>query len=342
MPIDPADVEQVRAALSELLVGRLGTEVRFAEAPEQLGRGFDTHIYAFRLEGDGVEPAWAAPLVLRLYTTPGQCEKAQREAAVQRFAAQQGYPALDPLVIDGCAASFGLPVMVMERAPGVPMLERLGLSPAAVRRQFAAMAEAHVALHQLSIHGCPLPSSPPLIERLLGELRERVARLLSHDLSEPLAWLEAHKGIVTTETVVLCHNDFHPLNIMVGVDGRLAVLDWSNAALGDRHCDVARTLALLEFGWIAAGNAMERLVLRVSRAFLARCYVGPYGRQLAVDAERLRYWQAYHAVQAWAQLLELGDPGNRSMAGARPEALARVPPGLLPHLRRYFWKRARP
>jgi hypothetical protein len=51
--------------------------------------------------------------------------------------------------------------------------------------------------------------------------------------------------------------DFHPLNIPVADDGAPAVLDWSNATVGDRYHDVARTLVPF-CGPIAARSGAER------------------------------------------------------------------------------------
>lgn len=342
MPIDPSRADQVAPTLLAYLGAHLDAPgLRYAEAPEPLGRGFDTCIYAFRIEGAGLDEAWARPLVLRLYTTVTQASKAEQEGAVQRFAAARGYPAVAPLAVEGIAEPFGLPLMVMDRVEGKPMLERIGLSPPAVRRLFGQMASLHAALHRVSVDGCPLPADGSLVVRLLKALQERIERVSSHELDDVLAWLEEHKGMVMPEEVSLCHNDFHPLNIMVGDDGRLTVLDWTDAALGDRHCDVARTLTLFHFAWIAGGTALERLVLRLSRGFLRSSYLVPYRRELPIDPDRMRYWQAYHAAQGWLQMIELQDPGNPSMAGARLDAVERLPPGLLPQLRRHFWQRAK-
>jgi aminoglycoside phosphotransferase (APT) family kinase protein len=176
MPIDPASRDDVAKALLAYLSTTLRPDISLEESPEPLGRGFDTHIYAFRLKAAALDAAWARPLVLRLYTTPSQADKAEGEAVIQRFAAQRGYPALDPLAVERCAEPFGLPLMVMERVEGVPMLDKVGFSPFAARRLFAKMAAAHVALHRLPIEGCPLQSNGPLIERELKQMRDSGSR----------------------------------------------------------------------------------------------------------------------------------------------------------------------
>jgi aminoglycoside phosphotransferase (APT) family kinase protein len=341
MPVDPFDAQQVAAGLLDYLRTHVAPGgLRFAEQPERIGRGMDTHIYAFRVEGDALDEAWAGPLVLRLYHSERQGEKVAREAAVQRFAVERGYPVVAPLVFERIAAPLGLPIMVMARAPGVPMLQRMGSNPLAIARLLAKMAELHVALHRLPVAGCPLPSEGPLVERRLQELRALTKRG-SYELEEGLGWLEAHKSAVIDEEASLCHNDFHPLNILVADDGAPAVLDWSNATVGDRHHDVARTLVLFWVLPIVAQGGAERILLRLSRGFLAARYLNVYRRLLPVDPARLRYWQALQAFDGWRLVADLKNPQSETFAEARADSVQQLPASLLPELRDYFWRKTR-
>jgi aminoglycoside phosphotransferase (APT) family kinase protein len=103
------------------------------------------------------------------------------------------------------------------------------------------MGEAHVALHRLPVEGCPLSYDAPLIDRRIEDWHERLRSADGPELRRALAWLEGAAARVRDEEPAICHNDFHPLNLLVEGDGRLIVIDWTDAALGDRHNDVART-----------------------------------------------------------------------------------------------------
>lgn len=342
MPIDPSQPEQVAQALSAYFAARDGFGgVRFAEPPAPLGRGFDTFIYGFRLEGTGLDPVWARPLVLRLYPGVDRAANAVREAAIQRFVASRGYPALDPRAIEGADNVAGLPFMIMERVAGKTMLERITANPFAVPRLLAAMADLHVELHRMPLDGCPLTADRPLAERQLDNLRARIDRLGVRDLDEGLAWLERNSDAVADEELSLCHNDFHPMNILISDDGgRMTVIDWTDAALGDRHHDVARTVTLFWFAQIAARGTLERLVLRAARGFMASRYLNRYRAQLPVDRSRLAYWQAAHAFNGWLQLRELSatPPGDLH---TKTESAQRIAPSLVDEVRDYFWHRTR-
>ena len=86
--------------------------------------------------------------------------------------------------------------------------------------------------------------------------------------------------------MVACHGDFHPLNVLVDGDTSM-VIDWTDAALGDRHGDVARTSLLFYFGAaLATSNRAAKAVLGgVARLARRRRYLGAY-RAIRTDRPR--------------------------------------------------------
>lgn len=330
---DPDDV----ASLGERLLAYLSASVTpatYLQAPSRLTGGRDTYIYALQLAGD-LPPEWTAPLILRVYPRPEQTAKAEREASVQRFAASAGYPAPRPLLVVTEGSPLGLPFMLMPRLPGVVAMDRVK-NPLAIPGLLRRLADAQAQLHAVPVTGCPLPSEPPLADRLLAEIESDAARL-SVDAGEMTVWLRDHRRLVADETPRLTHNDFHPLNVLLDGD-RLYVLDWSDAALGDRHCDVARTLALF---WLApplARSAVERTLLTLLRGYLVRNYRKAYERNLPLDERRLRYWQALHAARAFVTVKAL-KTGKGVELGAREGAADEVPDAMLPALEAYFRER---
>jgi aminoglycoside phosphotransferase (APT) family kinase protein len=338
---DPAQPEEVSAALLEYVGRRASVAgLHFAEPPEQIVHGEDTYIYTFRLEAEGLDPAWARPLVLRIYATAGQGDKAEREAAVQRFAADRGYPTPRPLAVEVAHGPFDLPFMVMERAPGVTMLHKLEANPLGAFRLVSMMANAHAALHNLPVDGCPLPSDAPLVERRFAEFRDFIDRYHLPGLDEAFGWLESHKGTVIPEELSLCHNDFHPLNLIVD-DGRGAMaIDWTRATLGDRHHDIARTRGILSWAPLGEVPFLQRMLVTISRGLLVRRYLQRYQRLLPINRERLKYWEALQAFQAWVEALMLQRASPEEL-GARPDRPQRLPPDFTDKMRRVFWKLTR-
>jgi aminoglycoside phosphotransferase (APT) family kinase protein len=129
----------------------------------------------------------------------------------------------------------------------------------------------------------------------------------------------------------VCHGDFHPLNTLVDGDS-VSIIDWTDAGLGDRHCDLARTVALYDLAAIVATSSIERMVLGVVGPRLGAAYLGRYEAALAVDHGRLALWTPIHLLHDWSQSLAGSDrdmamPATMSTAlGDRFErALAEVP-----------------
>ena len=128
---------------------------------------------------------------------------------------------------------------------------------------------------------------------------------------------------------MVCHGDFHPLNVMV--DGeRASVIDWTDAGLGPREADVARTALLFHIAAIAANCAVERAVLKVAGPASSRRYLRTYEAGRPLDADRMRVWEVLHAVHGWAQveMLHAGgfDGASSAEAGPDPAERARLPP----------------
>ncbi|MEX2245181.1 MAG: phosphotransferase [Dehalococcoidia bacterium] len=337
--IDPAEAEQVAATLLRYLRATAGGhDVSYSERPQLLADGTDTFVYGFRIEGMEAGPPWAAPLVVRVFRRGEDAGRAEREASVQRFAADRGYRTPAVLAFEREGAGLGLPFAIMGRAPGVHLLKRFEQNPLRVLRLVRTMAEAHAALHRLPVEGCPVEADGPLVERRLAAL---AGWMEQHELSEPRGaydWLVAHKGAVADEERRLCHNDFHPLNIIVGDDGGWVVIDWSRAEVGDRLHDVARTHVVMSLAQGGGRNLGERALLQISR-FVAGRYLAAYGRLLPVDRHRLRYWQALLTFQSWVETAPMMEKGAEAV-GARAGAASGYRRDIVAKIKIEFWRHA--
>jgi len=340
--IDPSRPERVAPALLEYLRAHLDApRLTFAEAPQEIGDGWETHTYSFRPAGEGLPEPWQRPLILRMY--PGDfdrgAERVEREQSIQRFVRARGYPAPLPLAHEKDPSILGLPFMVMERASGAMLMDAMSGRPWRVGGLVLRMVELHVRLHQLDVGGCPLPSEGTLAERKLMEMRALAASL---GLGEPegLAWLEAKKDIVMPEERSVCHNDFHPLNIVIDGEGQCCLIDWSGAAVGDRHCDIATTLVLLRTAPFQGRNLFERLVHPLARWLLVSGYQRRYRRRLPIDTARLRYWEALRAFE-WGLFLTAMRVVGPEGIGIKADTADRVPADQIERLQRYFRQRAK-
>jgi aminoglycoside phosphotransferase (APT) family kinase protein len=261
--------------------------------------------------------------------SPLRAPQADREAAVQRWCAGHGYDVPRVLAVLGPADGFDLPTQVMERAPGTTMLDAFTATPWRARQLVDRLAALARRLHALPTDG--FPSDPAtVVDHRLGLPRNVVSRLERPDLARALERCEALAPRALSGPPVVCHGDFHPLNVLVDGD-RASVIDWTDAALGPREADVARTALLFHVAAIAASSTVERFALRLVGPRLSRRYLRTYEAGASLDADRMRVWEALHGVHGWAQVEMLHAGG---FDGATSAEADQVPLGVRDFLRR--------
>lgn len=323
----PALLPTDSAAVAEVLRGRAAErwgDVALAAVPSAVGAGFDSYIHLVHLRGPGLPTEWATPLVVRILPSADRGDQAVREAEAQAWSRSVGYAA--PLVLEVLASddAFGLPAQVMERAPGTTMLDALTSRPWRAFALIDQLAGLQLALHDLPTDAWPGSRDPrALVDKRLG-LPRRAAK----DLGDPAltAALEQVETVIPEGLggeLVVCHGDFHPLNVVVDGDNA-AVIDWTDAGMGPREADVARTLLIFQVASIAASSSLERVALKLAGPRLRARYRRTYERTRPLDPRRLLVWEALHALHGWSQVLTLhagGFDGESNTAGDE----ARVP-----------------
>jgi Ser/Thr protein kinase RdoA (MazF antagonist) len=249
--------------------------------------------------GDALPAEWRAPLVARVPPTPERFPMLERESRLQEWAAAHGYPA--PAVIELLPPGevFERPVQFVRRAPGTTMTAAMTAAP----WRIGGLVDRLAGL-QVQLHGRPPPpwASENLwsvVERRLGLVRFVLDRLAHRELEAGLEAVARLAPRLEVAEPVLCHGDFHPMNVLV--DGpRSAVIDWTDAGIGDAHCDIARTSWLFEFAAVATPRRTERVVLKAVAPWLSRRYRRAYEKERPVDDDRVRLWRPLHLLHALA------------------------------------------
>jgi aminoglycoside phosphotransferase (APT) family kinase protein len=232
---------------------------------------------------------------------------AARETVVHRAVVEQGYPAPAIRLAGTRGAGLGGPFLLMDFAPGSPLLADLD-GPAALRRLPSVLrtmprtlAEAMAMLHDLEVE--PIRTAlthaelrgPFEIDGLLTHLLDAAWSTDDADLHATAAWLEENH--VPSETTVLCHGDLHPFNVMADPPA-WCVLDWTAAVLADPAYDVAYTRFLVGNPPLHAPPMLRPLVAaggrRLAKQF-TRAYVAYSGR--VVDPASLEWHTALHALR---------------------------------------------
>ncbi len=248
---------------------------------------------------------------------------------MQRWCDRAGYPVARVLMVGLPGDGFTLPLQVMHRVPGDPMLAAITRRPWQVRTRLHELAALQARLHRLDPAG--FPEQPAGLAAAKLALAEGwAATLRDPELDRACRRFRAYVDDLDRGPRAVCHGDFHPLNVVVGPAGAV-VLDWTDAGLGDPAGDVARTVMLLRVAGIAASSTVERAALRAIGPGLARAYLAAYRADGVLDDDRFARWTSLHVLHGWAQVSAL----HAGLVGTDAER-ERVPEALSPWLARRF------
>lgn len=303
--------------LLDWLCRRLGAAVSYAAEPVCLTGGFDTVTMVLRL-ADAPEEL-GGELILRVLPPSAPVARLRREVATHEALVGAGFPAPRIFLHDEDAAALGSPFIVMERLAGETMWAA-AMGPRRDRRRLLTLprrlAAAHALLHR--IDGKHLAASaqshgidPALLTVAgeLGRIRGRIAKAGLIGLLPGIDWLERNLRR-PQEAEVICHGDFHPLNIMVAGDRLTGVIDWPQAIVAEPAFDVACTLVLLRFADAGITGPWSTLVA-MARAMLVRRYLAAYRAMRPFRDANIAYYEALRALSA---LVAAGEypPGPRN------------------------------
>ena len=280
--MEPALADRLLAYLR----ARLGEPVSFADAPRLLTSGFDTTTMAFGLDGGPSD--WPAGLILRVMARPDLSERVRREAATHAALVDEGFAAPRIVVAEDDSRPLGRPFIVMERLAGQNMWVkavrahgRRGYLLGMPHDRATVHARRHAVRAQALHDSARRFGVDPARFTLAGEvlrLADRIVRSRLSGLDPGMAWLMQNQP-PPAQAEVICHGDFHPLNVMIDGDRVTGVIDWPQAVVAEPAFDVAGTRMLALYG---------NMGLR------------PPWRWLADAARRLpahRYFAAYRALR---------------------------------------------
>lgn len=338
---DPRNQAEIAAATLDWVHQHVpgGGGARWVAPLTAADAGLTTFIWFGQLAGDELPAEYRQQLALRVFGTTADDETLQREHSILHFVASFDFPVPVPLaaVPTGPHNPVGLPWMVLPRVPGDPLLAVIGRAPWAAPRRLRELAELQVHLHSIPVAGCPLPAQGALVDRWISRRGPDITSMQNARASAVLDGLIRSADIVRDEDAVVCHGDFHPLNVLsrsYGAGWHHVVIDWTDAVVGDRHFDVARTIGLFRVASIAASSPIERTVLRAAGPGLARIYRRAYERGAPLDRDRLGYWSAVHFLYGWWQITQLHKgafEATRAETAAVPQSLADAVLSLAEH-----------
>jgi aminoglycoside phosphotransferase (APT) family kinase protein len=112
-----------------------------------------------------------------------------------------------------------------------------------------------------------------------------------------------------TQPEVICHGDFHPLNVMVQGERVTGVIDWPQAIAAEPAYDVAATRMLGRFANLSA-SPWVRAPLGLARPLMLGRYALAYRAHRPLDERNIPYFEALRVLSALTFAGERPGPGN--------------------------------
>jgi thiamine kinase-like enzyme len=244
--------------------------------------------------------AWGEGRILKLLRPGFPPHLIRQEEAITTAIYQAGIAA--PRIYE-VVEVYGRPGIVYERIDGPSLVGKIERFPFRLREHAALLARLHASIHTHTYS--PAPADAPKQKKILAQQIQSAEVLPAAVRGAVLDLLDALPGGDT-----LCHNDFHPLNVLMGPGGAV-IIDWESASLGNPCADVARTTLTVALGRPPEGFP-NPWVKKVSewylRAFTA-AYLASYRSFTHDHLADLRAWQT---VQA-ASKVQWEAPANQQM-----------------------------
>jgi aminoglycoside phosphotransferase (APT) family kinase protein len=310
---------QVLAVLRDLTQS---PALEYARPPERLTGGFWAELFAFSLADppDG----WAGELVARVMPDPAI---ARKEAAVQTAVAAAGFPTPAVRASGSPSAALARAFMIMDRAPGQPLLSGLdGIAAIGRGAHLLWRIPDSLAVTMAKLHSLNPEPVRGLLDNIgtasasVGGLLEAQCQLARRhgrgDLAAAAQWLMDHPPLPAPD--VICHGDLHPFNLLIDGD-QMTVLDWSRALLGPRAHDVAFTSLLLAEPPLARPGPLRPLVRLLGRR-LARRFIRRYQHHAGatVGLQALQWHQGLVCLRALTEVSGWASEGHEHAHAGHP------------------------
>ncbi len=168
-----------------------------------------------------------------------------------------------------------------------------------------------------------------LLERTLQTVAARVEQGPLPGLAAALERLRARAAEFRNAPPSFLHLDYHPQNVLVKGLRVTGVIDWANAAIGDRHFDAATTGVIMSTSAMEHPRWMRDNVAgkNLRRTFNA-LYLGLYHAIAPMELRRLRYYQGLAGALRLSMLGMMRVRGPQSV-GFRPGAISEVTPSVI-------------
>jgi aminoglycoside phosphotransferase (APT) family kinase protein len=269
-------------------------QITFKTEPAQVHGGFETQIYSFQLKGTPEE--LNHPLVLRLYPEWYGTGNAIWESTIQNVLKEEAFPVAKAYFLCTDLSILGGAFFIMDYLPGKPMV----MAP--MESVPVLLGKNHALLHQIdpeplvsAIHAAGLDRDVLFAGFRFEAFKKRASEFPW--LRQVVEWLVENRPAEPSQ-LVICHGDYHPLNILVEDEKVTGVLDWSGFLIGDPAIDIGNTLVLITIPFKHVAPTLGFDFSNVDFQEVADIYLQAYQSEKPVDQTHLDYYQVNRCTNA--------------------------------------------
>lgn len=252
----------------------------------QLQGGIETATYHFQLKG---AKDLDKRMVLRLYPEYRNPDEVSWESNVQNALADAGYPVPRAHLICLDKTILGGAFFIMDFLPGKPMLQ------ANAENWPEMLGQLHAALHKIN----PNPLIKVFTEKGFNQnwYRKNIIDDMAKAQKEWPWTNDITNWLIKnypneSQDQVLCHNDFHPYNILLQDRKVTGVLDW-HLSISDPAMDVASTMQILMVkAKYLAGSEFSSVDWEMS----AKVYLEAYQALIPLDTKKMEYYRVLQCL----------------------------------------------
>jgi len=206
---------------------------------------------------------WGSDRILKLNHAGFPATLAEKEFAASKAAQSAGVPVPAVYEMVERDGRFGI---IFERISGGSLLDDLKSKPWSLSSCAKRLAELHVRTH-----ACQLLVGLVSQKEYIRSGIEAAQAITDDERSAVLSYLQQ-----LPEGDRLCHDDFHPDNILLSDRGPL-IIDWMTGTRGDPVADICRTLLILETSFLPPFTPLHiRMLQAVSRSWINSTYLKRY------------------------------------------------------------------
>lgn len=288
--------------------------------------GWESVIYAYTLTSGPANMRQTDGRVMRLLTG-ADFNDAKKEYQFLSNLHQAGYPVPAVYRLGRTEDGFDHPFIIMQRIEGGDFSSSFPHTPEDDQAPLVAFIRLFRKLHTLDWR--PYFDDPEVLahpdnpffhfDRLLALFKSYLDSGSMAPLLPLLNWLESQRDRAACHQSSVLHWDFHPNNILEDVNGKLYVVDWTSAEIGDYRVDLAWTLALT---LAYSGEVRWKMIL------------DEYERQLGRKVPELELFEVAAYLRRFGTVMLSLAMGADSL-GMRPEAVEAMRRDRIPLTRLY-------